>query len=143
MLFCYSLLTLTIITFSLNPLCIIIVLVWYVGGQSQYSIATVDVDGMAGRNEDRMRRLDAILNAGTQSYSAATDVRRRDEDPSYSAATNVRRDVRRMDVDPVRDSESIISNFLQRTSGQPSLSRGSERSLECDTAYQRLATPNT
>ncbi len=98
----------------------------YTGGQSQYSIATVDVEGMAGRNENRMRRLDAILNAGTQSHTR-----------SVTGVRNVR------DVDPVRDSESIIKNFLRRTSDRGSASRGSERSLDCETAYQRLATPNT
>lgn len=33
-----------------------------VGGQSQFSIATLDVDSMARRNEERMQRLENILN---------------------------------------------------------------------------------
>lgn len=33
-----------------------------VGGQSQFSIATLDVDSMARRNEERMQRLESILN---------------------------------------------------------------------------------
>ena len=34
-----------------------------VGGESQFSVATLDVDGMARRNEERMRRLESILNS--------------------------------------------------------------------------------
>ena len=34
-----------------------------VGGESQFSMATLDVDGMARRNEERMRRLESILNS--------------------------------------------------------------------------------
>ena len=34
-----------------------------IGGESQFSVATLDVDGMARRNEERMRRLESILNS--------------------------------------------------------------------------------
>lgn len=32
-------------------------------GASNYTIATLDIDSLANRNEERARRLDAILNA--------------------------------------------------------------------------------
>ena len=41
-----------------------------VGGQSQFSIATLDVESMARRNEERMQRLEEILN--TQARDART-----------------------------------------------------------------------
>ena len=34
-----------------------------IGGESHFSVATLDVDGMARRNEERMQRLEAILNS--------------------------------------------------------------------------------
>ena len=84
---------------------------------------------MAGRNEERMRQLDAILNAGTHTGSSRGVGGR-------SGVGGPSRSVR--GVEPGEDSESIISNFLNRRGpGRPSLTRGSEMSLECETAYTR------
>ena len=89
---------------------------------------------MASRNEERMRRLDAILNAGTHTRSV------RGHSGGVRGVGGPRGGVR--GVERGEDSESIISNFLQRTGGRPSITRGSEMSLECETAYQRLGTPS-
>ena len=56
------------------------------GGQSQFSVATFDVDSMAVRNDERARRLDAILNAGS------IDARQ-----------------------PPQDPQVVLHDFLQRT----------------------------
>ena len=102
------------------------------GGQSQISVSTLDVDRMVNRNEERMRRLDSILNAGTASHGV------RSVGGGYEPGGGVgHRNIR-------EDSETILSNFLNRDShSRPSVTRESEKSLECETVYQRLGTPNT
>lgn len=86
------------------------------GTQSQFSISTFDVDNMAQRNEERKRRLDAILHAS----------------------------------DRTRRPQSILQDFLQRTSHAPShhptqtsISRESEKSLECETGFHPLTSAHT
>ena len=79
------------------------------GGQSQFSVTTYDVDSMARRNEERMRRLDAILNAGSTA---------RTEPPSSS-----------------QDPQVILHNFLSKTNRLKMTSRPSEKSLQCETQH--------
>ena len=99
------------------------------GGQSQFSVATVDIDSMAIKNEERMRRLDAILNAGADSRSV-NNVK------GGGAGADGRSGAGRTD-----DSQTILRNFLRRGDRQ-SFTRGSEKSLDCETTYQRLSTPS-
>ena len=89
------------------------------GGRSQFSIATLDIDSMAIKNEERMRRLDAILNAGADTRSV-------------KGVGGGGRD----------DSQTVLRNFMRRGERQ-SFTRGSEKSLDCETTYQRLSTPSS
>lgn len=84
------------------------------GELSRFSIATPDVKYMAARNEERMRRLDAILNAGVDSHTGRGET---------------------------GDSQTIL-NVLQRRDRQSSAG-ASERSLDCEVSYQRLSSPNS
>ena len=97
------------------------------GGQSQFSVTTFDVDSMAMRNDERARRLDAILNAGT------------------SGSTSVSHPQRRNQHIPVQhhqeDPQTILHNFLRRTNR--GVSRQSEHSLDCETDFQRISSPHS
>lgn len=83
------------------------------GGQS---VATLDIDSMARRNEERMHRLDAILNASagnTQNPRTILDnfLKRTDESQTFS--------------------------------GMKGGSRQSERSLECETNFHPIPSAHT
>ena len=83
------------------------------GGQSQFSIATLDIESMARQNEERKRRLDAILNA---------------------SAGNT------------QEPQAVLQNFLNRTdklkpfTDGRSVTRQSEKSLDCETQFQPIAS---
>lgn len=87
------------------------------GGQSEFSVATLDIDSMARRNEERMRRLDAILNASagnTQNPQTILDnFLKRRTDKSHT--------------------------FSDMKGG----SRRSERSLECETNFHPIPSAHT
>ena len=96
------------------------------GGQSYLSVATLEVDSMAAKNEDRMRRLDAILNAGGNN-SGGSGL----QETRTQAQSGPRE----------QDPHTIIHNFLRRggnTGNGGRISRQSEMSLDCETGFQQL-----
>ena len=111
------------------------------GGQSQFSVTTFDVDSMAMRNDERARRLDAILNAGT---STSESVINHLPPPRGRGGGDGRRQqhFKRHQDDP----QSILHDFLRRTDDGRhggGGSRQSERSLDCETDYQRISSPHS
>ena len=91
------------------------------GGQSQFSVTTFDVDSMAVRNDERARRLDAILNAGSNDTSHSQGARRH--------------------LHQQQDPQTILHEFLRRT--DRGTSRQSEHSLDCETDFQRISSPHS
>ena len=83
------------------------------GGQS---VATLDIDSMARRNEERMRRLDAILNA------------------SAGSTQNPR---------TILDNFLKRTDKSQTFSDMKGGSRQSERSLECETNFHPIPSAHT
>ena len=90
------------------------------GGHSQLSITTLDIDRLAAANREREQRLESILNAR----------------PSVNA-----------------DDHKVLQTFLDKgNSSQPTrsnrsashrlVSRLSERSLDAESAFKPLTTPN-
>ena len=99
------------------------------GGQSQFSVTTFDVDSMAMRNDERARRLDAILNAGTSGT-----INRLPQRGGHQHLKNHRQE----------DPQTILHDFLRKTDhGRGGGSRQSERSLDCETDYQRISSPHS
>ena len=85
--------------------------------QSLYTINTLDIDTLATRNEERARRLEAILNANDRGT--------RDANPRS-----------------VLDNFMKTRNTTKRNEGIPySLTNnGSETSLDCETTFQTLSS---
>lgn len=81
------------------------------GGGSMFSISTLEVEDMAARNEERMKRLEAILSAGSSS-------RRATDTPS-------------LDVDYFPQGHMHAGHAPARRT----VSRQSEMSLECETQH--------
>ena len=109
------------------------------GGQSQFSVTTFDVDSMAMRNDERARRLDAILNAGTSGSSGSTN-----HLPQRRGRGGVQGQQRFKTHQ--EDPQTILHDFLRRTDhggGRGGGSRQSERSLDCETDYQRISSPHS
>ena len=99
------------------------------GSQSQFSVTTFDVDSMAMRNDERARRLDAILNAGTSG-----NVNHLPRGGGRQHLKNHRQD----------DPQTILHDFLRKTDHRRGGgSRQSERSLDCETDYQRISSPHS
>ncbi len=87
------------------------------GSQSQFSVATIDVDSLARRNEERQRRLDAILNASCQPAGRS----------EHHAPQAILHDfLRRTD----RDGHALIK----------SSSRQSEQAMDCETGFHPIAS---
>lgn len=80
------------------------------GGRSKVSISTLEVEDMAARNEERLRRLEAILNSGSA---------RRDTDSSS------------LGVNYFPPSATTAT----ARPGRGTISRESELSLDCDTQH--------
>lgn len=93
------------------------------GGQSQFSVTTLDVDSMAVRNDERARRLEAILNAGSN-----------DERQQQPRGTQHH-------LHQQQNPQAILHDFLRRTDG--GASRQSEHSLDCETDFQRISSPHS
>ena len=108
------------------------------GGQSQFSVTTFDVDSMAMRNDERARRLDAILNAGTSGGSGSTN-----HLPHRRGGGGVQGQQRFKTHQ--EDPQTILHDFLRKTDhgGRGGGSRQSERSLDCETDYQRISSPHS
>ena len=85
-------------------------------GQSLYTINTLDIDTLATRNEERARRLEAILNANDRGT--------RDANP-------------RSVLDNFMKTRNTTKN-----EGIPCLltNNGSETSLDCETTFQTLSS---
>ena len=107
------------------------------GGQSQFSVTTFDVDSMAMRNDERARRLDAILNAGTSGNGKSTNhlLQRRGEGGGGGDKQRFK--------SHQEDPQTILHDFLRRTDHRGGGSRQSERSLDCETDYQRISSPHS
>ena len=101
------------------------------GSQSQFSVTTFDVDSMAMRNDERARRLDAILNAGTSGGASVNHLPQRGGEGQQQRFKNL------------QDPQAILHDFLRRTDRRGGGSRQSERSLDCETDYQRISSPHS
>ena len=83
------------------------------GGQSQFSVATLDVDNMARQNEERKRRLDAILNASAGNTQEPQAILQ-----NFLSRTNK--------PQPFTDGRTVT--------------RQSEKSLDCETQFHPIAS---
>lgn len=104
------------------------------GGLSQFSVTTFDVDSIAMRNDERARRLDAILNAGTSHGGSGVS----HPHPGPSERGSECRRVQNLREDP----QTILHDFLRRRD-RGGGSRQSERSLDCETEYQTISSPHS
>jgi len=83
------------------------------GGQSQFSIATLDIESMARQNEERKRRLDAILNASAGNTQEPQAV--------------------------LQNFLNRTDKLKSFTDGR-SATRQSEKSLDCETQFHPIAS---
>ena len=121
-----------------------------VGGQSQFSITTLDVDSMARRNEERMQRLESILNTQARDSRSPQTVisdfltrNSRAKDATRSNSTH-----RAATQPPIttahthRASErpqGLGSDFVSAPSGTSSRLSQRSHELDCETSYQPVA----
>ena len=129
-----------------------------VGGQSQFSITTLDVDSMARRNEERMQRLDSILNTQARDTRTPQTIlsnfltrhsQTRHAQPTHPAATT---STTRYPFSSARGGAVVdraaAGEFTSLPPAAPTptvaRSRLSQRSrdheLDCETGYQPLAS---
>ena len=102
-----------------------------VGGQSQFSIATLDVDSMARRNEERMKRLEGILNTQARDsrspQAILSDFLTRTREPTSTGSTH--HTLSHLPISTGQDSQSMSSYG------------GYE--LDCETDLQPVSTTPT
>ena len=99
---------------------------WSAGGRSEFSIATLDVENMARANEDRQRRLDAILNTtGPRGHVPTAPPTGHHEDIVDEFLNRPRR---------TTTGGSLVTSEREREGRAPQW-RGSEQSLDCDTRH--------
>ena len=113
-----------------------------VGGESQFSMATLDVEGMARRNEERMRRLESILNSQARDSRTPQSIlsdflaqsrQTRDHDPT-SSKTGISSSPRR---------PPIAAGVFTSLDGYQSRDSRTSQELEYETGHHVAASTPT